>query len=445
MDSIMIKCARNKALAPVILILVLLAPVAFAEQTDVRIGIHREGSALLEVAVPHMFYSGKDTEELGAEAAEIINYDLKFTSYFKPNENYRFMRQATMKDLKSGKINYDEWKTLASNFLVKGSVKTVGGGKLALEAKVYDIQAKESLFAKRYTGPRKLFRQMAHQFADDFLLRLIGETGVARTKVTFVSRVKGRKELFIMDYDGHKPRKITSDRSIVMSPDWNHAKKNLILFTTYRYRNPDLYAIDLTAKKRYPISTKIGLNSTGEWSPDGTKVAYSLSRRGNSDIYVSNADGSNPRKLTSSRSIETSPTWSPDGKRLAFTSDKSGSPQIYIMSSNGGAQRRLTYKGGYSDGATWSTKGDMIAYTSRLGRSFHIVTSNANDGRSSEQLTFGGGSNESPSWSPNGNHIIFTSTKTGKPQLYTMNADGSGRKMLRDLPGGGYLPSWGPD
>ena len=411
---------------------------------DVYISTKRTESKLLEVAIPEFRFNGNDKNNLGVLASLIINFDLKFTGYFKPIEKYSLLKSVQDRDTRLGKIDYDEWRTLASNFLVQGVINVQADRKLTLEVKVYDLQKKKIFFAKKYIGRKKLFRQMAHQFSDDILMRLTGDKGIARTKIVFVSKVRGRKELMIMDYDGNNPRQITSDRSLVLFPSWNPKKKNLILFTTYRYRNPDIYVIDLLRRKRWPLSRKVGLNSTGEWSPDGEKVAYSLSRKGNSDIYVMNSDGTNSKKLTFSKSIETSPEWSPDGSRILYTSDRSGSPQIYVMKSDGSEKKRITYRGTYNDSAAWSSHGNLIAYASLVGNKFDVVVMNYKNPRATN-LTNGQGSNESPAWAPNGRHIVYSSTKGGKSQVYIMLSDGTNKTQVTFLPGGGYLPSWGPD
>ena len=36
----------------------------------------------------------------------------------------------------------------------------------------------------------------------------------------FVSDRTGHKELYVMDYDGQNPKKLTADRSLCMSPAW---------------------------------------------------------------------------------------------------------------------------------------------------------------------------------------------------------------------------------
>lgn len=38
-----------------------------------------------------------------------------------------------------------------------------------------------------------------------------------------------------------------------------------------------------------------------DWSPDGTKIAFTSTREGHAEIYIMNADGSDVKRLTSSR------------------------------------------------------------------------------------------------------------------------------------------------
>lgn len=412
-------------------------------QESVWLGVSRTGSQAIEVAVPDMQAAGDDKEGLGKEAARIVNFDLKATGYFKMVDNQQLMKQALEKDLKAANgIAFDEWRTLASNFVVKGNIGYKPGGAMFLDTRVYDVQTKKLYFSVIYTATKNLFRQMVHQFSDDMLSRLTGEQGVAKTRMAILSKAGGRKELFVMDYDGAAPTQITYDKSLVLFPHWN-PKRDIILFTTYKFRNPDLYAVDIKNGARIPISRRLGLNSAGEWSPDGGKIVFSISKAGHSNIFICNADGSGLKQLTSANAIATSPSFSPDGGRIAFTSDKTGAPQIYVMNTGGGEERRITWSGSYNDEAEWSPKGDYIAYSSLTGPNFKIGLVNVNESRDARIITSGAGSDESPSWSPNGRNIAFSSSRSGSKQIYIINPDGSNVLQVTNMAGGAYSPSWG--
>jgi len=81
---------------------------------------------------------------------------------------------------------------------------------------------------------------------------------------------------------------------------------------------------------------------TCDWSPDGTKIAYSYHPDrgpGYDDVYVMNADGSGKINLTKSPKVsENSPSWSPDGTKITFSSSDRESPSdsdIYTMDADG--------------------------------------------------------------------------------------------------------------
>jgi TolB protein len=46
-----------------------------------------------------------------------------------------------------------------------------------------------------------------------------------------------------------------------------------------------------------------------------------------------------------------------------------------------------------------------------------------------------------PSWSPDGTQIAFRSERSGEPEIWIMNADGTGRRRLAE----GLSPAWSPD
>ncbi|MFP4466164.1 MAG: TolB family protein, partial [Candidatus Goldiibacteriota bacterium] len=58
--------------------------------------------------------------------------------------------------------------------------------------------------------------------------------------------------------------------------------------------------------------------------------------------YVMNADGSGQVRLTNDAASDMYPDWSPDGSKIAFTSDRDGNDEIYVMNADGSGQVRLT-------------------------------------------------------------------------------------------------------
>ncbi|GMT42927.1 MAG: protein TolB [bacterium] len=412
---------------------------------EVYIDVERKRGGLTKIAVSEFFFSPspameKPNEPLGKRARDILEFDLMFSGYFRLVTEEYASNGAGGNENSAAAIDWEGLKELEADAFIKGLYQVDHDGGIIIEAWLYDVETGGLIIGMRYTGERKLFRKMVHRFADEVVYRLSGEPGIAETRLAFISRVKGRKELFICDYEGFGLEQVTSYRSIVLSPEWSPSGES-ILFTSYRNGNPDIFSLDLQSGTTSVISQRKGLNSSAAWSPDGKKIALTISVKGNSDIYIVNADGRRLRRLTFASSIETSPTFSPDGKRIAYTSDFPGTPQIYIMDANGRRPKRFTFSGNYNAEPAWSPKGDKIAYVGLNDENFNIFVKNVG-GRSEKQLTAYMGTNEQPSWSPDGRNIAFSSTRSGTRQIYIMNENGEHQMRVTNLKGGGYSPSW---
>ena len=106
------------------------------------------------------------------------------------------------------------------------------------------------------------------------------------------------------------------------------------------------------------------------WSPDGSKIALSLSISGNPEIYtISMLDGTLFR-VTNSSAIDTEPVWTGTNS-IIFTSNRGGSPQLYRISSSGGSAQRLTFEGKYNSAADIANK--KLAFITGNRGAFHVA------------------------------------------------------------------------
>ena len=325
--------------------------------------------------------------------------------------------------------------------VVRGRIGTKGK-KFYLEGWVEEYPTGRSIFVKRWTFAEKLSRKAAHSFADDVVLFLTGESGIAQTRIAYVCTESGSQEVHVMDYDGYGDRPLTAHGSICISPAWS-PDGGTIAFTGYWKGNPDLHGIKSIGGKSWIISSRPGINSAASFSPDGKRIAFTMTTDGSAEIYTADADGSNPRRLTRNPAIDSSPTWSPSGNQIAFTSGRSGTPQIYVMDADGANVRRLTYEGSLNDSPDWSPQGDRIAYVSRRDGRMEICMINVFGGEE-QPLTWGVGNNENPHWAPDGRHLCFSSTRSGDREIYMMNDDGSGQRRITNGPGERFCPDWSP-
>jgi Tol biopolymer transport system component len=80
-------------------------------------------------------------------------------------------------------------------------------------------------------------------------------------------------------------------------------------------------------------------------------------------IYTVRPDGSRLRRLVRDRynaSAPASPDWSPYGSKLAFSFADSVDPEIHVADAASGAHRRLTTRGGSEP--AWSPDGRFVAF-----------------------------------------------------------------------------------
>jgi TolB protein len=420
------------------------AGLGCVEAADVYLSISRGGGRRMRLAIPDFTQAEGGSAAnggLGQEMARILADDLRLYRFFELIDNQKFLQEAAQADAQAGGIAFKEWAELGAQALVKGTFSQEGRD-LIVECRLFDVGGQSMIAGKRYRGPADAAASMMHRCADEIMIRVTGEPGIAQTKIAFISRQNGNKELFVMDQNGSNVRQLTSDRSITLSPAWSPDSREIAV-TSYRDRNPDLVTVSLNGGGRRLVSQQPGLNSAPAWSPDSSRLALTLTKDGNSEIYTVSRNGADLRRLTNHPAIDTSPAWAPTGRQIAFVSDRAGSPQIFMMDAEGSNVRRLTYQGNYNDRPSWSPRGDRIAYVSLEGSRFDVYVINV-DGSGVQRLTMGNGSNESPSWSPDGRFLVFSSTRTGVPQLYRMYDDGSGQEQLTFLDGGAQSPVWSP-
>ncbi|HET7698466.1 MAG TPA: hypothetical protein VFK57_22315 [Vicinamibacterales bacterium] len=351
-------------------------------------------------------------------------------------------------------VPLDRYKELNADGIVAGTVRRAGNG-IVVQVRVIQVASGQSAFGKEYTGSAGNPRRFAHTIWDEMYKQQLQGRGVARTRLTFSSdrdaeRLKGPvnrdvQEIYLADYDGANPRKVTNTRTLNITPTWS-PDSQVIAYTSYRpsggagtFQDIVLSYIETGARTTPANGDPQKQNYLPIWSPDGTKIAFTSNRDGNPEIYVMNRDGSGLRRMTTHPAIDVSPTWSPSGNQLAWVSDRTGTGRIYIMNVDGTGQRVLINEESYRP--TWSSEPfNEIAYAARSGPGYDIKVYSFQTGES-RRITDGIGSNESPAFAPNGRHIAFTSTRNGKVQVYTIARDGNDlRQITRE--GNNKYPNW---
>ncbi len=408
-----------------------------------------ENGAPPRFAVPDLIALSPDAETtaIAKTIGQVLWDDLNFEREFLmiPRDTY-----ATIPAARSiGEVPFDRWRELNADAVLVGTVQKSGNG-IHVEARLFNMKTRQSVFAKAYDGSGANPRGYAHKIADELYQQQRALHGVAETKLTFDSdrdgeRMSGTvekrnvKEIYISDYDGENQRRVTTGRSLNITPKWSPDARS-IAYTSYRHGPGNIFISNIYQGTLEELTKGPNESWLPAWSPDGTRIAFSSPRDGNAEIYVINRDGSNLRRITNNPSIDTTPTWSPSGTQIAFVSDRSGTPQIYIVGADGLGLQKVTNET-YADRPTWSPAPyNEIAYTARTGPGNDIKVKDLASGQV-RQLTFGEGTNESPAFAPNGRHIAFMSTRSGKAQIFLIARDGKNLKQITRS-GNNYQPDW---
>ena len=120
----------------------------------------------------------------------------------------------------------------------------MAAGELTVEVRVFFVDSGATMLARRYSGRPDNPRVFAHQASDD-IMTLTQYKGVARTRIAFVSdrdatKERRSKELYIVDYDGFNPRRVTVNGSLNILPAWRPDGAALA-YVSYRQGSPLLY------------------------------------------------------------------------------------------------------------------------------------------------------------------------------------------------------------
>ncbi len=377
------------------------------------------------------------TDSLAKAMQKVVTDDLDFHIFFDTIPKSQFYLDVW--EIKE--ITPEIWQRMNAEYLVEGDVEIVGND-VKVFYRIFDLKGRvNELTSEKLSTSITNHRRLAHMISDAAVFHIAAEKGFFTTRIAYVSSISGTKELYLCDYDGANPIRITDDKTLNLSPAWDR-KEERLLYTTYRTGRMEVWERDIRTGKSVPICTYPGSNNAVEVSPNNDEMVITLSKDGNSELYVVDRKGKIKRRLTQLPSIEVSGTWSPTGREIAFASDRSGQPQIYIMDSEGFGVTRLTYEGKYNDSPRFSPKGDVMVFVSRGDDGkFRVCTIDVT-GQNFIRLDQTG-SNENPHWSPDGWHLVYCKYQGKTNDLYIMDRFSQKIKKITN-DGKSSNPAWQP-
>jgi dipeptidyl aminopeptidase/acylaminoacyl peptidase len=160
-------------------------------------------------------------------------------------------------------------------------------------------------------------------------------------------------EVVEIDPTGGSPRVVTTNEDFfdygaggtfgypMVSPDGR-----TVMFRSHRSGWVNYWLAPLAGGEPRPLAAEDADQSEASWSPDGRSVAFTSNRNGTHSLKVVPAAGGQARVLVAppGMGMVQNPAWSPDGTRISYTlSTPTTVDDLYVVDVRNGGTRRLTF------------------------------------------------------------------------------------------------------
>ena len=177
-----------------------------------------------------------------------------------------------------------------------------------------------------------------------------------------------------------------------------------------------------------------------------TRIAFCADvAKGIKEIYSCDIDGGDLQQVTFFNTLCVEPCFFPDGNSIGYT--KYGNSVTDVVQTRFAPKlqsRLLTSFPGLNVGVSVSPDSSRMALILSPDHQVDLYAKPVGDGPL-RRLTRDRAVEASPCWSPDGRQICFVSDASGRPQIYAINADGSGRRRLPSVGSEAVTPDWSDD
>jgi Tol biopolymer transport system component len=246
-------------------------------------------------------------------------------------------------------------------------------------------------------------------------------------------------QIYVIGADGSGEMRLTGSSEDKHTPDWSTDSKTV----RYGSERGDTTALCAVPAMGGPSRVLMALRAkTIALSSDGRRAAWTVGEWTRNRIVVGAVDGTGARAITDSSAGYFNIAWSPDARQLAVTRiDTTHDLQVWVMDADGSHSRALTHfpkSDGRPQWPAWSPDGKKVAIQSGSYNREHPELSDAYiwvidvaSGNPTRLTTHEKPRlDETPSWFPDGKRLAFQSDRTGRMEIWVMNADGTHQRQV---------------
>jgi Tol biopolymer transport system component len=177
-----------------------------------------------------------------------------------------------------------------------------------------------------------------------------------------------------------------------------------------------LAQVDLNTQEFRDLATGSSYNYAPNWHPTDPNTIFA---RGDKGVFLYNTLTQTGRPVSFDGGDRGPVVLSPDGAKLALSYWQNGHWEIHAMNIDGSNRQRLT-----------ETPLKVLAENSRsqvivTEHGYRTLTRAQPDGHKNPHWN-----NAAPVWSPDGSQIAFVTDRSGKWEIWIMNADGSAQRPM---------------
>lgn len=239
--------------------------------------------------------------------------------------------------------------------------------------------------------------------------------------------------------DGRDPRQLTRSEYEKSRSSWYPDGTHLLVNAL----DGRLFRVNAETGEESPVEAALRGTVDAVLSPDGERIAFSLGTGGSRDaneIWTVKTDGGALRRLTTMPRLQHEPQWSPDGRWIYFLSGDGGqSHDVWRVTADASQREQLTSGSVYQFELAIASDG-RLAYSSNRTGNYEIFTQH--EAGPVERWTDHEALDGHPTWSPEGRALIFHSSRSGRLDLWRLEAAGAEPTRLTRAERGARNPVW---